>query len=267
MSSLIPDAFGKMISLVHLNLAYNDFVGGIPKSFANLSRLESLKLKWSHVTKQVAVVLDKLSGLEKSLQILNFDSIQLSGTLPDFTRFLSLRELYLGGNKLSGAFPKSFRRVLPNLLVLELHGNQISGMLPDLTAFPLLMRNRLFGEIPPTLAALNFLSVLDLLNNNLSGKIPTSTQLQSFDASVYSRNAQLCGVPLLDKCPGEEQGGAPGNKKGIQEEEDEDWFTTPSFYISLGIGFACGFWAIFGTILFSSVSRYVWFKFLDKVAD
>ncbi|KAI8539594.1 hypothetical protein RHMOL_Rhmol09G0195100 [Rhododendron molle] len=640
MSSLIPDAFGKMISLVHLNLAYNDFVGKIPKSFSNLSRLESLELTWSHVTEQIAVVLVKLSGLEKSLQILNFDSNQLSGTLPGFTRFSSLRELYLGGNKLTGDFPKSFRHVLPNLVVLEFYGNKISGMLPDLTAFPLLTRldlsnnslngaidksigqlskiehldtslnslegiiseshfsnlsslkyldfsnnqlifnissnwippfqldaiklkscklgpdfpewlrnqnnfskldvsgagisdvvpnwfrdlppnlvnidisnnqmkglvpdlsstvsifkqlyrpntvvsfpcvdlgsiqklvfgvpfvhmcsflfrlsnnnfsgelpeslkncphliiinlggnrftgkiqpwlgtripnlmilsirsnrfygdvprdiclfnslcvldfsqndlsgklpwcfdnfsalvqsdhsmketadfayystiylgnvlvqwkgqergyqrrlrllkmidfssnkfsgeippeiaslaevvslnfsrndftgkivqnidrmkmlesldlsrNRLFGKIPPTLTALNFLSVLDLSNNNLSGKIPTSTRLQSFDASVYSENAQLCGVPLPDKCPGEEEGGASGNKKGIQEEDDEDWFTiTPAFYISLGVGFACGFWAIFGTILFSSGSRYAWFKFLDEAAD
>ncbi|XP_058181370.1 receptor-like protein EIX1 [Rhododendron vialii] len=129
MFSLIPDAFGRMISLVHLNLAYNDFAGRIPKSFANLSRLESLELKWSHVTEQVAVVLDKLSGSEKSLQILNFDSNKLSGTLPDFTRFSSLRELYLGGNKLTGTFPKSFRHVLPNLVVLEFYGNQISGML------------------------------------------------------------------------------------------------------------------------------------------
>ncbi|KAF7131811.1 hypothetical protein RHSIM_Rhsim09G0139000 [Rhododendron simsii] len=325
MSSVIPDAFGKMISVVHLNLAYNDFgtnsLGHFPRVF------------------------------------------------------------HLGDNKLTGAFPKSFRHMLPNLLVLEFYGNQISGILVDLTAFPSLTwscklgpdfpewlrnqnnfseldvsgtgisgivpnwpntaisfqlsvfgsiqklvfgvhfvhiaitgplfcnkfsgeipqeiaslaelvslnlsrndftgkivlnidrmkllesldlsRNRLFGKIPPTLSALNFLSMLDLSNNNLSGKIPTSTQLQSFDASVYSGNPQLCGDPLPDKCPGEEQGA----KKGIQEGDDEDWFTTPAFYISLGIGFACGFWAIFGTILFSSVSRYAWFKFLDKVAD
>ncbi|KAI8539603.1 hypothetical protein RHMOL_Rhmol09G0195900 [Rhododendron molle] len=701
MSSLIPNALGKMISLVHLELRKNQFVGRIPKSFANLSHLQSLNLKWSCVTEQVPEVLDKLSGSEKSLQILDFDSNQLSGTLPDFTRFSSLRELYLGGNKLTGAFPKSFRHVLPNLVVLELGENQISGMLPDLTAFPSLTRlqllknrlngtinksvgklskleyldasmnsfegiiseshfsnlsslkyldfsnnqlifnissdwippfqldviglrscklgpdfpewlrnqnnfseldvsgagissvvpnwfwdlppnlvelntshnqmkglvpdlssvdslfsmdlssncfrgqiprlpsssstaldlsknlfsgsisficannatffellfldlssnqlsgglpdcwelfpilkvinfadntlsgelpislgsltslgalqlsnnnfsgklpeslknlkwlkiidvggnrftgklqpwlgthfpslmilslrfnkfygdvprhichldsiqvldfsqndlsgklprcfdnfsslvqgdyyveeaidfvyystifrgyvsvqwkrqereyrntlgllkiidlssnklsgeipreiaslavlvslnlsrnnftgkivqnidqmkmldsldlsrNRLFGEIPPTLASLSFLCVLDLSNNNLFGKIPKGTQLQSFNASVYSGNAQLCGDPLPDKCPGEEQGGAPGNKKGIQEEGDEDWFTTPAFYISLGVGFACGFWAIFGTILFSSVSRYAWFKFLDEVAD
>ncbi|KAH7845174.1 hypothetical protein Vadar_009334 [Vaccinium darrowii] len=31
----IPDAFGKMISLLHLNLAYNEFAGSIPKSFDN----------------------------------------------------------------------------------------------------------------------------------------------------------------------------------------------------------------------------------------
>ncbi|KAF7132775.1 hypothetical protein RHSIM_Rhsim09G0139400 [Rhododendron simsii] len=179
LSSFNPDAFGKMRSLVHLNLRSTYFIGGIPKSFANLSRLESLKLQWSDVTEQVAVVLDKLSGSEKSLQILNFDTNQLSGTLPDFTRFSSLRELYLGDNKLTGAFPKSFRHVLPNLLVLEIYGNQISGMLPDLTAFPSLTRlrlekNHLNGTINKSLGKLSKLEYLDASMNSFEGIISES---------------------------------------------------------------------------------------------
>ncbi|KAI8539593.1 hypothetical protein RHMOL_Rhmol09G0195000 [Rhododendron molle] len=201
MSSLIPDAFGKKISLVHLNLAYNDFVGRIPKSFANLSRLESLELKWSHVTEQVAVVLDKLSGSKKLLQILNFDSNQLSGTLPDFTRFLSLRELYLGGNKLNGAFPMSFRRMLPNLLVLELHGNQISGMLPDLTAFPLLTpldlsNNSLNGTIDKSIGQLSKMEHLDPSLNSLEGIISEShfSNLSSLKYLDFSLNPLIFNI-------------------------------------------------------------------------
>ncbi|KAE9450367.1 hypothetical protein C3L33_17733, partial [Rhododendron williamsianum] len=201
MSSVIPDAFGKMISLVHLNLAYNDFVGRIPKSFANLSRLESLELKWSHVTDQVAVVLDKLSGSEKSLQILNFDSNQLSGTLPDFTSFSSLRELYLGDNKLTGAFPKSFRHVLPNLVVLEFYGNQISGMLLDLTTFPSLTRldlsnNSLNGTIDKSIGQLAKLEHLDTSLNSLEGTISEShfSNLSSLKYLDFSLNLLIFNI-------------------------------------------------------------------------
>ncbi|KAH7841455.1 hypothetical protein Vadar_030081 [Vaccinium darrowii] len=134
-----------------------------------------------------------------------------------------------------------------------------------------LSANRLSGEIPATLALLHFLGMLNLSNNNLSGKIPLSTQLQSFDPSAYSGNPQLCGVPLPNKCPGEEEGTEPppiatGNEKKIQE-EDGDKLITQGFYISMGVGFAFGFWAIFGPMLLSSISGYACFKFLDKLTD
>lgn len=46
---------------------------------------------------------------------------------------------------------------------------------------------------------MNYLDVLDLSNNCIFGKIPTGTQLQSFNASSYARNSGLCGDPL-PKC-------------------------------------------------------------------
>ncbi|XP_057471162.1 receptor-like protein EIX1 [Actinidia eriantha] len=112
--------------------------------------------------------------------------------------------------------------------------------------------------------------MLDLSNNNLSGKIPLSTQLQSFDASTYSGNPHLCGLPLK-KCPGEEIVAEPpvtphGKDERIQEEED-DRFITPAFYISMGLGFAVGFGVVIGTMVFSSSSRYAYFKFLDSIQN
>ncbi|CAL2253734.1 unnamed protein product [Prunus armeniaca] len=52
--------------------------------------------------------------------------------------------------------------------------------------------------MPSSLATLNFLKDFDVYN--LQGLIPTSTQLQSFDASTFEGNPKLCGAPLPNKC-------------------------------------------------------------------
>ncbi|KAH7841071.1 hypothetical protein Vadar_025155 [Vaccinium darrowii] len=175
-SSIVIDAFGKMISLVHLNLASNDFAGSIPKSFNNLSRLHSLDLEGNSLTDQLDKFLDKLSGSEKSLQILNLGANQLMGTLPDFTRFPSLRELHLPYNQLTGPFPTSFQQVLPNLGALNLRRNRISGMFPDLTmsqslTFLDLGGNSLNGTINKSVGQLSRLEHLDVSSNSLEGVI------------------------------------------------------------------------------------------------
>ena len=108
---------------------------------------------------------------------------------------------------------------------------------------------------------------IDLSSSYMTGKIPLSTQLQSFNASAYSGNPQLCGLPLPNKCPGEEIVVKPHNNdtRSQEEEEEEDRFITLWFYISMGLGFAVGFLVVFGTILFSSSSRQAYFQFLDRI--
>ncbi|XP_028079632.1 receptor-like protein EIX2 [Camellia sinensis] len=122
----IPDAFGNMISLVHLNLSFNQLEVGIPNSFANLSRLQSLEMGASNLKEELSEILHKLSRSENSLQTLNFEWNQLGGTLPDFTRFSTLRELNLHQNQLNGPFPESFGQ-LRSLVRLDLSGNQITS--------------------------------------------------------------------------------------------------------------------------------------------
>ncbi|KAL7228314.1 hypothetical protein ACSBR2_007097 [Camellia fascicularis] len=97
------------------------------------------------------------------------------------------------------------------------------------------------------LAAPTVTSVLNLSNNKLSRKIPTSTQLQSFDASAYSGNPELCELPLPNKCRGDEiVVKFHGKDKRIEEEDNEDKFLILGFYVSLGLGFTFGFWAVLG---------------------
>ncbi|XP_057472101.1 receptor-like protein EIX2 [Actinidia eriantha] len=172
----VPDAFGNMVSLEYLNLAYNQFEGGLPKSFANLSHLQSLVLRLTNLTEELSEIFQKLYGSKKSLQFLDLEGNQLSGTLPDFTRFSSLRELYLGDNQLVGPLPKSFVQILPSFVSLKMSGNQITGMFPDLSAFPSLTRldlsnNKLNGSVTKTIGQLSNLEYLDASLNSLEGVI------------------------------------------------------------------------------------------------
>ena len=73
------------------------------------------------------------------------------------------------------------------------------GRMTSLLSLDLSM-NHLLGEISQSLADLTFLNHLNLSYNQLWGRIPLSTQLQSFDAISYISNAQLCGAPLTKNC-------------------------------------------------------------------
>ncbi|GMP22083.1 hypothetical protein CsSME_00000253 [Camellia sinensis var. sinensis] len=123
-----------------------------------------------------------------------------------------------------------------------------------------LFANKLSGEIPTSLALLNYLSLLNLSNNDLAGKIPTSTQLQSYNASVFLGNPKLCGLPLQNKCPGEETNVNIAHGKDKKNIQEEGGFITLGFYVSMGLGFILGFWTVLGTVLLNSPSRYAYFK-------
>ncbi|KAM7461606.1 hypothetical protein LguiA_029727 [Lonicera macranthoides] len=106
--------------------------------------------------------------------------------------------------------------------------------------------------------------------SNFSGKIPSSTQLQSFNASAYTGNHELCGLPLTKNCSEDESASVPPSShrgKGYTNEKDVDMFITPGFYVSVVLGFTFGFWGFVGPLLLRSSWRYSYFMFLDKMKD
>ena len=107
-----------------------------------------------------------------------------------------------------------------------------------------------------------FLSHLDLSYNNFSGRIPSSTQLQSFDALSFTGNPQLCGDPLPKKCTVEEK---PLTRTPMGKTEDHS--ENSNFYMGMGVGFPVGFWAICGILFFKRTWRHAYFKFLDDIQD
>ncbi|KAL6989217.1 hypothetical protein U1Q18_014969 [Sarracenia purpurea var. burkii] len=151
-----------------------------------------------------------------------------------------------------------------NLLIEEI------GQMKRLESLDL-STNRLSGKIPTSLANLNFLGKLDLSNNNLSGKIPSGTQLQSFEVAAYSGNPELCGLPLPEKCPGEEtvppEPSFSGYGKDEMIQDDEDGWINLEFDLSMGLGLILGFWGVFGTMILNSKCRLAYFKCLGHIND
>ncbi|KAM7481651.1 hypothetical protein LguiB_006234 [Lonicera macranthoides] len=168
----IPDAFGNMISLEILDLSFASLECEIPKSFKNLSCLRSLSLFENNLVGQLPDLFQTLIASKNSLETLDLRLNEFRGSLPDFTRFSSLKELWLSSNKLQGSFPKSFSQTSP-LSVLDLFDNELNGPFPHLTSFPLLTylslgHNKLKGKLPESIGQLSNLTFLDLSSNLLT---------------------------------------------------------------------------------------------------
>ncbi|XP_059315675.1 receptor-like protein EIX2 [Lycium ferocissimum] len=152
----IPEAFGYMKHLEVIKLAANTLEGVLPKAFGNLSHLKTLGLSSNKFNQPLPELLLHLSGkAETSLEELSLSGNHLSGSLPDITRFSSLKSLNLQENQLNGSFLESYGQT-SKIEVLNLSGNQITGSLPNLTTFSALkelhstsLRFRVLGAALP----------------------------------------------------------------------------------------------------------------------
>ena len=130
------------------------------------------------------------------------------------------------------------------------------------------------------MSSMTFLSWLNLSNNNLTGKIPSSTQLQQklyLVASIYARYTiyllqlpslyassffgnRLCGPPLIDNCTIIDVKPNIGNKRS----EDFWGLEVDWFYMSMALGFIVGFWVVLDTLLLKKQWRIIYFQFLYR---
>ncbi|GMN52789.1 hypothetical protein TIFTF001_021935 [Ficus carica] len=232
----IPTWIGESLTeLIVLSLRSNHFSGSIPSQFSR-----KVELVWKGKVSKF----DKILGLVKSIDL---SSNKLSGEIPtEITELIQLVSLNLSRNKFIRRIPSEIGK-LALLDALDLSNNLLSG------------------GIPSSLTEVARLNVLDLSNNSLSGKIPTGTQLQSFEASSYAGNPELCGAPLQKRCPGDEP--TVSTAPAARDEEDQDKFVTPGFYVTLGLGFVVGFWGVLGSLIFSKTWRYSYFNFVDDAND
>ncbi|CAH1428089.1 unnamed protein product [Lactuca virosa] len=170
---IIPEEFGTFKNLQTLDLTNNGLEGGIPVSFGNLGNIRELFLSGNNLNQDLPSFFSNLPQM--SLQVLDLYGNQLSGSLPDFTTFTALKELYLGQNQLNGSFPRDFEKI-SNLSILDLADNRINGFLPNLSVFTSLRelyfeRNLLNGTLAEKLEPLSKLESLGASSNFFQGTI------------------------------------------------------------------------------------------------
>ncbi|XP_021636784.1 probable inactive leucine-rich repeat receptor kinase XIAO [Hevea brasiliensis] len=153
-----------------LDISDNAFSGSVPDSLAKLTRLRRLSLSKNSLSGKLPVSLGSLSHLEE----LYLDGNHLQGPLPSsFNSLVNLKRLEIQENNFSGEFPDL--RSLKDLYILDASDNQFSEQVPSalpMSLVELSMRNNdLKGNLPDNVGDLEYLQVLDLSHNQLSGPI------------------------------------------------------------------------------------------------
>ncbi|KAH0970656.1 hypothetical protein GBA52_022812 [Prunus armeniaca] len=283
LSGLIPEWLGEnLLNLAIIILRSNQFYRSIPPQLCHLTHLQILDLSMNNISGTIPQCLNNWTTLaQKGTSTLTMHHFSPSWDYIDeeYVTWKGLRSKYqstlgllksidLSCNKLSGEIPTEIT-YLVGVVSLNLSRNRLTGQIPsrignlqELDSLDL-SRNQINGRIPTSLSRIYRLSMLDLSENNLSGKIPIGTQLQTFDFA-YGGNPLLCGEPLPRTCSEEEK--RPGQSVYVNE-DDKDGLITQGFYISMGLGFAVGFWGVCGTLLLNKSCRYTYFNFLTFLND
>ncbi|KAL8506318.1 hypothetical protein ACS0TY_017256 [Phlomoides rotata] len=135
--------------VVNIALKGQNYTGVVPPEFAKLRHLTHLDLSRNY----------------------------LNGSVPTQWATMSLVDLSLMGNRLSGPFPRAINKIY-SLVNLSLEGNQFSGHIPaeigllvNLQKF-VLSSNAFTGDLPEGLAKLTSLIDFRISDNNFTGNIP-----------------------------------------------------------------------------------------------
>lgn len=242
----IPDSLALLSNLTVLNLLQNNFTGGLPRAlFTNCTLLETLDVSHNSLTGEVPMEI----GNCRALWSLNLYNNQLTGELPiSLSNLTLLQNLDVEYNLFSGELPLESVKNLPSLNYLhlsynnmvshdgntnlspfftvlgnctrleelELAGMGLGGRLPDFIGrlgvkleTMLLQENLLFGPIPPNIAKLSSLILLNLTSNLLNGTISDerswSPKLQQlflshnlFTGAIPEALGQIPNLGLLD---------------------------------------------------------------------
>ncbi|PIN25898.1 Leucine-rich repeat protein [Handroanthus impetiginosus] len=218
-TNISQDCFTHLMSLRYLNLANNNFMGGIPNS-VDFCGLYSLHLRNNSFTGKFSRSLKNCSYLI----MLDLGENKFTGRIPSWLgqSMPGLGVMSLKSNKFFGVLPSSLCH-LAELQVLDISGNNISGTIPKCVKnFTLLSskpnynsqhdrfviygnRTRSFydnahvvwkGRIAEYVNALKQLTLIDLSGNSLIGEIPAEiTSLVGLFALNLSRNNLVGTIP------------------------------------------------------------------------
>ena len=149
----------------------NKLSGELDVSFWNIPSLEFLSVASNGLTSQIDPTICKLTGLH----YLDMSNNDFEGSIPNCSSKLMLNFLNMSSNTLSG-FPSYFFNS-SNVEVLDIRYNRFMGSLDwiqHLYKIKLLLLggNMFEGHISAELCHLQYLNIIDLSHNRLSGSLP-----------------------------------------------------------------------------------------------
>lgn len=193
----LPADIGNFLpNLYYLNASFNNLGGSIPRSIAEMKRLELLDLSNNTLSGEIP---EQMAIGCSSLGTLKLSNNRFHGRIfPTNSNLTQLRFLYLDGNQLTGKLSDAlFNNSM--LLVLDVSSNAISGKLPSkigsLSQLQTLVLsdNQFKGSIPVDYCKLHDLRFLDLSQNSISGSIPPCSNLSSL-RYVHLQENKLTGL-------------------------------------------------------------------------
>ncbi|KAL6629135.1 hypothetical protein ACP70R_028900 [Stipagrostis hirtigluma subsp. patula] len=153
----ISPSLGDLTNLLHLNLSYNSFSGGLPSELLASSSVTVVDVSFNNLSKVLQQTeLNSSVTDHRPLQVLNISSNLFTGEFPSIVWENKgyLVVLNASNNSFQGGMPSSFCISSSSFAVLDLSYNRFSG------------------SIPPGLGNCSMLKVLKAGHNNLTGLLP-----------------------------------------------------------------------------------------------
>nr|GEU78811.1 protein kinase-like domain-containing protein [Tanacetum cinerariifolium] len=152
----------------------NELAGSIPKEMSLLSKLASLEISKNKLTGGIPPFLGNITSME----VFSARGNPLGGSIPDtLGHWKCLKEFYCGDCNLYGSIPHSIFN-LSLLVNFSLSTNHLTGSLPSEIGVMLpnlewlqLRNNELTGVLPTSLSNCSELGLLEMVDNNFSGKL------------------------------------------------------------------------------------------------
>ncbi|KAJ1695142.1 hypothetical protein LUZ63_011840 [Rhynchospora breviuscula] len=196
LSSLPEFLFLNHQKLTNLILSSNAFSGSIPASLSTIPNLYHLDL--TNNSLKGSIPPDLVRGQYTYLYL---SDNRLTGEIPKSYQWTPLSSIYVRNNKLTG--DPSFLFSKENIFWIDLSNNNFEFNLSNVEisetlTYLYLGFNKIYGNIPKSIASSDHFINLDFRDNKLCGEIPQREGFpwQPSDASIFADNKCLCGSPL-----------------------------------------------------------------------